>query len=204
MFVYYILYVLNVSVLLKILKSILFVYSLLIFCFLFFVVFFFFFFFFKQKTAYEMRISDWSSDVCSSDLVLSPPLWAWAITRSNRPGYVLVAGCMVALLAFAGFTLTHSVLSLIVVMAIFGLFFNAVMPQFEAMTLTALGRNANDYGRIRLWGSIGFLLVAGSYGALLDRLGDASFPWLSLPLLAATVWAASLLRNDPEIGRAHV
>src|SRR3546814_4562143 len=28
------------------------------------------FFFFKQKTAYEMRISDWSSDVCSSDLTL--------------------------------------------------------------------------------------------------------------------------------------
>src|SRR3546814_10037488 len=32
-------------------------------------MFVFFFFFFKQKTAYEMRISDWSSDVCSSDLV---------------------------------------------------------------------------------------------------------------------------------------
>src|SRR3546814_10706419 len=31
-------------------------------------VFLLFFFFFKQKTAYEMRISDWSSDVCSSDL----------------------------------------------------------------------------------------------------------------------------------------
>src|SRR3546814_4001336 len=30
-----------------------------------------FFFFFKQKTAYEMRISDWSSDVCSSDLLLA-------------------------------------------------------------------------------------------------------------------------------------
>src|SRR3546814_2049720 len=30
-----------------------------------------FFFFFKQKTAYEMRISDWSSDVCSSDLLFS-------------------------------------------------------------------------------------------------------------------------------------
>src|SRR3546814_8472576 len=29
-----------------------------------------FFFFFKQKTAYEMRISDWSSDVCSSDLLI--------------------------------------------------------------------------------------------------------------------------------------
>src|SRR3546814_11669476 len=40
--------------------------------FVFFISFvlLFVFFFFKQKTAYEMRISDWSSDVCSSDLVL--------------------------------------------------------------------------------------------------------------------------------------
>src|SRR3546814_6905885 len=40
-------------------------------CDLFFILFmysYYFFFFFKQKTAYEMRISDWSSDVCSSDL----------------------------------------------------------------------------------------------------------------------------------------
>src|SRR3546814_1884841 len=37
-------------------------------------VLFFVFFFFKQKTAYEMRISDWSSDVCSSDL---QPLFSW-------------------------------------------------------------------------------------------------------------------------------
>src|SRR3546814_16980618 len=37
-----------------------------------YVFFFFVFFFFKQKTAYEMRISDWSSDVCSSDLEKGP------------------------------------------------------------------------------------------------------------------------------------
>src|SRR3546814_16425780 len=36
------------------------------------VLVFVFFFFFKQKTAYEMRISDWSSDVCSSDLTRTP------------------------------------------------------------------------------------------------------------------------------------
>src|SRR3546814_4531856 len=39
--------------------------------------FFFYFFFFKQKTAYEMRISDWSSDVCSSDL-------SWSNVRQSR------------------------------------------------------------------------------------------------------------------------
>src|SRR3546814_4149148 len=37
--------------------------------------FLYFFFFFKQKTAYEMRISDWSSDVCSSDLLLFLHVW---------------------------------------------------------------------------------------------------------------------------------
>src|SRR3546814_6122728 len=39
-------------------------------CFCFSVLYFSLVFFFKQKTAYEMRISDWSSDVCSSDLTL--------------------------------------------------------------------------------------------------------------------------------------
>src|SRR3546814_6764997 len=40
------------------------------------ISFMLFFFFFKQKTAYEMRISDWSSDVCSSDLLWSPSIVA--------------------------------------------------------------------------------------------------------------------------------
>src|SRR3546814_2966386 len=42
-----------------------------------------FFFFFKQKTAYEMRISDWSSDVCSSDL--SSKLIPLAISIASMP-----------------------------------------------------------------------------------------------------------------------
>src|SRR3546814_2495413 len=60
------------------------------------------FFFFKQKTAYEMRISDWSSDVCSSDLLhLKPHVTGWArldriwggttdvqYLRNNRSGRV--------------------------------------------------------------------------------------------------------------------
>src|SRR3546814_12534079 len=39
------------------------------------MVIWFFLFFFKQKTAYEMRISDWSSDVCSSDLIAGANRW---------------------------------------------------------------------------------------------------------------------------------
>src|SRR3546814_4736661 len=49
---------------------------------------FIFFFFFKQKTAYEMRISDWSSDVCSSDLTekkkKDPIRWTGPILAGGR------------------------------------------------------------------------------------------------------------------------
>src|SRR3546814_11713189 len=52
------------------------------------------FFFFKQKTAYEMRISDWSSDVCSSDLGIHRQC-----ERQHRPDQ---AGCLEAIRAAAG------------------------------------------------------------------------------------------------------
>src|SRR3546814_4377090 len=67
-----------------------------------------FFFFFKQKTAYEMRISDWSSDVCSSDLqqqaqrdiardrlersVFSAPIDGLLVSVDVKPGETVIAG----------------------------------------------------------------------------------------------------------------
>src|SRR3546814_8824802 len=71
------------------------------------------FFFFKQKTAYEMRISDWSSDVCSSDLLIlvdmlvksydaMPPGAAWMAPERLRDiaffgSYAFAAGFLLAL-----------------------------------------------------------------------------------------------------------
>src|SRR3546814_1094437 len=49
-----------------------------------------FFFFFKQKTAYEMRISDWSSDVCSSDLLSAGDILEM-VAKSNL---VVAAGAL--------------------------------------------------------------------------------------------------------------
>src|SRR3546814_10674790 len=54
------------------------------------LVWLYFVFFFKQKTAYEMRISDWSSDVCSSDLRSAPPAHVRAAERERAP---VESGC---------------------------------------------------------------------------------------------------------------
>src|SRR3546814_2335040 len=49
------------------------------------------FFFFKQKTAYEMRISDWSSDVCSSDLRADERAQAWLEPLNHHPTNVCIS-----------------------------------------------------------------------------------------------------------------
>src|SRR3546814_12099249 len=68
------------------------------------------FFFFKQKTAYEMRISDWSSDVCSSDLV------AFGRNRlhqmTDAPGHDDTGATVAAVAAVAGTQHTGDVLAL--------------------------------------------------------------------------------------------
>src|SRR3546814_1277828 len=74
-----------------------FFWSVVFMCVLVVCVSFVLFFFLKQKTAYEMPISDWSSDVCSSDLIVQPPgapnlfgplngqVWTITTQSQNRP-----------------------------------------------------------------------------------------------------------------------
>src|SRR3546814_8991645 len=66
------------------------------------------FFFFKQKTAYDMRISDWSSDVCSSDLVRTN--WAFGRIQLGRDDRALAAQpCPIGAVETIGFDREHRV-----------------------------------------------------------------------------------------------
>src|SRR3546814_5970972 len=62
--------------------------------------------FFKQKTAYEMRISDWSSDVCSSDLIGLDEMIVWDFTKplgGNTPEQIKAA----RMILWRGFCSVH-------------------------------------------------------------------------------------------------
>lgn len=131
--------------------------------------------------------------------IVSPPLWSRAVAQSPRPGLWLLAGCLLASLGFASFAMVSSVLGLFAAMVFFGAFYNAVMPQFEAMTLGAIAGETEGYGRLRVWGSVGFLVVAGTYGALLDAWGEAWFVWATLPWFALMIWAAWPFRHEVRL-----
>jgi MFS transporter, PPP family, 3-phenylpropionic acid transporter len=169
----------------------------------------FYFFYYAALGAYTPYIGRWVDSMHFDGYVvgtmlglwygsriLGPPIWNALIERSEKPGHWFFAGTVLTLLCFCGFIATRTQIELFLVMGLFGFFYNAVMPQFEAMTLAALGPNTQDYGRIRVWGSIGFLCVAGSYGKLLDQLGNDSFVYLTIPLFIATAITAWPHRED--------
>jgi PPP family 3-phenylpropionic acid transporter len=132
--------------------------------------------------------------------VVSPSAWGHLTLRSARPIRWLRLGAALTLLAFLGFLWPSAPLwALVVVMAAFSFFYNAIMPQFEAVTLSHLVEAPQRYGRIRLWGSVGFLLAATALGPLFDRIGIGWLPWVMLPMFALLVLAA--FAND--YGPAH-
>ncbi|GIX21453.1 MAG: MFS transporter [Gammaproteobacteria bacterium] len=85
------------------------------------------------------------------------------------------------------------------VTAAFGFFWNAALPQVEAATLSLLGRRAPHYGRIRVWGTLGFIAAVWGVGPLLDRHGMHALPTVVLALFAGMALAASAVPDAGEV-----
>ncbi len=137
--------------------------------------------------------------------IVAPSSWSWLAARSTRPILWLRAGCALTLASFAVFVVPMDFTALFIAMCVFCFLYNAVMPQFEAITLSHLPGKSERYGRIRVWGSIGFVAVVAGFGALFDHVPVTALPWLMLPLFAG-LFAASCL-NDygrPPTGPAAV
>lgn len=124
--------------------------------------------------------------------VLAPSLWGAVSARARSPIAWLRAGAIATAVCFALFLLPLGYTGVLLVMALFASFYNAIMPQFEALTFARLGARRSAYGRIRVWGSVGFVLSNLGFGALLQALG---YGWLVLTLLpifallALSTWA---------------
>ncbi|MCX7170145.1 MAG: MFS transporter [Proteobacteria bacterium] len=76
----------------------------------------------------------------------------------------------------------------------------AALPLVEALTLRHLQQQAERYGSIRLWGSVGFIAAVTGGGAMLDILPLNSLLWLSMALLAGILLCALTL---PEASPEH-
>ncbi|MEZ5648927.1 MAG: MFS transporter [Burkholderiaceae bacterium] len=125
--------------------------------------------------------------------IVSPAFWGWLADRRGDVRLLLRASAVMALLAVAAMAGVADVGLVVaaVTLALLSFSAGAQVPIGEALTLRATGGDAGGYGRIRLWGSIGFILGVVGVGAILDRMGLASLPiWMAVALagLLIAVW----------------
>ena len=76
----------------------------------------------------------------------------------------------------------------------FSLFWTAVLPQLEVLTLSSIRRSAKIYARIRLWGSIGFIFLAVVAGDLIERYSADAFTYLGVFVLAGLFLSSMKLK----------
>ncbi len=129
--------------------------------------------------------------------VVAPNVWGWIADQTGRRMAIVRLGSFLAVAAFTGVFFAHGYWGLAAVMTVFSFFWNAALPQYEATTFNHLGTDTHRYARIRLWGSIGFILTSASLGPLLDRYDIALLPWVTVWLMAG-IWLASMV--TPEDG----
>jgi len=124
--------------------------------------------------------------------IVAPNLWGWLADHlGTRMPIVRLASALSALSFLAIFT-TDGFLEMALVMVLFSFFWNASLPQMEAVTFSHLGERVSRYASIRLWGSIGFILSVSLLGFALQRLDTGVVPLVVLTLYSG-IWLSSLL-----------
>ena len=137
--------------------------------------------------------------VMAGTKIIAPNIWGWLADRSGRRMLVIRAGCLFAVLPVLYLALLDfGVMSLAGIIFLYSFFWNAVLAQFEAVTLAHLDKKTERYSRIRLWGSIGFIVAVASLGWVFDRISIEFFPVVvTLALLA--IFVSSCLVNEPVL-----
>lgn len=125
--------------------------------------------------------------------IASPFLWGWVADRLRRRMPVIRATLLLATLLFSLLLLFDGYLPMLVIFALMFTFWSAGLPLFEAIVIGAADGDAGRYARIRLWGSVGFIVAVLAAGSVLDRLAVSSLVWIILGLLAASTASAFLV-----------
>jgi len=125
--------------------------------------------------------------------VASTPAIAQLADRSGRTKQVLALGCALATAGFAAFALAGGFWSIVALTVLVSVPFMALVPLADSLTLRAVYRLDLDYGRIRLWGSLTFLLATVVGGHLISRSGAGPILALILAALAITFVTTLLL-----------
>lgn len=114
----------------------------------------------------------------------APSIWGYVADRHMERMRVVKLGALLAVLAFIPVLFIEGFWPLLLAMLCFSFFWNAILPQFEVVTLSHLGEKRDRYGKIRLWGSVGFIAATLIGGELFI---DDQIEWVPIGLLVVLI-----------------
>ena len=135
--------------------------------------------------------------------VATTPLMAQRADRygeRKRPLVLLLIGGFVGCGLYLFVNGFWQILCVAVMVAVF---YGAANPLGDSLTMQNALRGHTDYGRVRLWGSVGFILASFLGGLILDRWGEDAIPWNMLALAGSGVLAALCLPDTRAKKASH-
>jgi PPP family 3-phenylpropionic acid transporter len=137
--------------------------------------------------------------------IIAPPVWGWAADRRGQARNLLQAGAAIMATMCLLLPLVGGIEPALrfggaaLVMAVLHLAAAGQGPLTETMSLRLADGDFGRYGRMRVWGSVGFILTVAGFGPLLDVFGVRLLPFL-LAIIAACLVLA--VRRLPPVDRA--
>ena len=133
--------------------------------------------------------------ILSGTKILAPMVWGYIVDHSGHRMPMVRLGALLAALAFLTVFAADGFWSMAAAMLLFSFFWNTSLPQVESVTFNHLGQRPSRYALVRIWGSVGFILVVAVLGWRLGRDELAVVPiWVLL--LCVGVWLSALLIPD--------
>lgn len=134
--------------------------------------------------------------------IFGPGLWGHLADKSGKPAGILRLATVIALAGFGAVWFGSSFAWLFAAFVVMHFFTSAQMPLVEAITLDHVRDAPGNYGRIRLWGSVGFIASVLGLGYLLDYAPETAVLYVVTALLACVVLMAWLM-PAPRRHEAH-
>ncbi len=116
--------------------------------------------------------------------IVAPNLWGLIADRAGRRVGIVRLSALASLIGFCGFFASERFAGMFVAMALMSFFWSAALPLVEGLTFDHLGSSMGRYGKIRSWGSIGFIVAVMAIGYALDVLPERNLLWMTALILA--------------------